>query len=318
MMQPGGPGGMGGVHRAICHPCCPNLGRDQNWYKFANLSSRTRETRTWAILGYIPKMSTSTVYIAASDAAILQALQGLPSAAMGGGAIADTMMTRVGMVLKERIRDAFITKARGGTDEAGESWKPLSKNTIAYSRRHRYLEGNPQESRVFNRAKKKGWIPKSKQRAPYAPSFALTDKQNERWWQVFSKYLAIYKGNKGHAAAVAWIILKSEGAHTLMELYGDAKVEILMSTGILFNSFSPGLNGTGKVFAVGPGYVIVGTNAPWAAVHHKGSKNGRIPQRRLWPPVNKWPSSWWTDMLEQVWSGITDLAQEIIRKVSNQ
>lgn len=261
-------------------------------------------------------MATNTVYVQASDYAVRQALQGLPDAAVGGSATAKAMMTRVGMALLSRIRTAFVAKARGGTDDAGETWKPLSKNTVAYSRRHRKLEGDPRESRAFSRAKNKPWIPKSSGRAKYGPSYALTDEQNKRWWEVFGKYLAIYKGDRGHAAAVAWIILKSEGAHTLMELYGDAQVEILRDTGILLNSLSPGVNSNDQVFRVGLGEVIVGTNRKWAAVHHHGSKDGRIPQRRLWPPVEKWPQKWWIDLLEQVHSGLLDLAQIIIRGVT--
>ena len=59
------------------------------------------------------------------------------------------------------IKQAFITQARGETDEAGDSWKPLAKSTVAYSRRHRKLHGDPKESRVFTRAKNKPWIPRS-------------------------------------------------------------------------------------------------------------------------------------------------------------
>ena len=258
--------------------------------------------------------TTTTVYASATDEALRQALQGLPDAARGGGRIADAMMTRIGIALLGRIRKAFIDKARGGADEAGDTWKPLAKSTVAYSRRHRKLHGRPSESRAFSTANNKPWIPKAGVRAGYAPSYALTDRQNARWWELYRKYLAIYR-NPGHAAAAAWIVSKAEGAHTLMELYGDARVKILRDTGLLLNSLSPGVRSKDQVFRVGLGEVIVGTNRKWASVHHHGSRDGRIPQRRLWPPVPKWPHSWWIDMLEQAWGGMIDLAKEIIRRV---
>lgn len=257
-------------------------------------------------------MTTNAVYTSASsDAVIRQALSALPEAARRGGPIADAMMTRAGMALLGRIKQAFIAKARGGTDEAGDRWKPLKKETIAYSRRHRKKEGNPQDSRVFSQAKSKPWIPRSNKRAKYGPSYALTKRQNERWWEVYRRQLAIYKGNRGHAAAVAWIILKGEGATTLMEQYGNMQVDILRDTGLLLNSISPGVASPNRVFRVGLGEVIVGTNRKWAKLHHEGGK--RVPQRRLWPEVNRWPQSWWIDILEQINSGMMDLAVFLIK-----
>jgi len=258
-------------------------------------------------------VTQNTIYVRASRADMRQAIAKIPEVARGGGAIANKMMVRCGMSALRRIREAFVIKARGGTDETGEVWKPLAKSTIAYSRRQREIEGDPSESRVFSHAKNKLWVPKSKGRAGYRPSYALTDEQNEQWWEEYSRGLAMYHGNKGRAAARAWIILKMEGAHTLMEIYGDMKVYILRSTGLLLNSLSPGVASGEQVFRVGRGEVIVGTNRKWAGVHHYGSRNGRIPQRRLWPPVNRWPSSWWIDLLEQVRMGLTDIAVSLLR-----
>jgi hypothetical protein len=192
-----------------------------------------------------------TVYVRASRADVRQALRQLPTLARSGGPIADAMMTRCGMALLGRIKTAFVAKARGGTDEAGDSWKPLSPKTIAYSRRH-------------------PGVPKARAWAAHRPSYALTDKQRDRWWDVYRQRLAIYKGDKGHAAAVAWLILKGEGATTLLDKYGNTKVEILRDTGLLLNSLSPGVASSERIFQVGRGEVIVGTNRKGAAAHHKG------------------------------------------------
>lgn len=244
------------------------------------------------------KMATHVIRVRAKKAEVLKLLRSIPQVARGNGAAAQALMTRMGLELLGRIRDAFVTKARGGTDEAGESWKPLKKTTVAYSRRHPGL-------------------PPSKARARWRPSYALTKQGREKWWKNYSHYLAIYNGDKAHAAAVAWLIAKGDGEKTLLENYGDTPVEILRDTGLLLNSLSPGVRGRNKVFRVKAGEVIVGTNRKHAAVHHYGSRDRRIPQRRLWPEPKKWPSNWWTAILEQAKAGLIDIVLWMFRtKVS--
>lgn len=261
-------------------------------------------------------MSSNTVYVAApSDAAIRQVLATLPTVLQSGGQIQDAIMTRAGTALLGRIRQAFVIKSLGGTDDAGDKWKPLSKAYVAYGRRHTKVEGDPKLSRLYTRAKDKKtgklkqiWIPRAKGRAKYAPSYALTAKQNKRWHDINSRM----------GAKAAWTILKAEGATTLWDTYanmGPNEVPILRDTGVLLNSLSPGVASEYRVFRVGPGEVIVGTNRKWAWVHHNGSKNGRIPQRRLWPEVSKWPKTWWNDILTQIQQGILDLAISLIKKI---
>lgn len=242
-------------------------------------------------------MTTNTTHTRASRDAIRQALADLPAAARRGGPIADAMMTRIGMTALGRIKRAFVVKARGGTDEAGEKWQPLSPKTIAYSKTRQRGRG--------------GRTKTEKGRSTY-PSQALNAKQQARWWAVYRRQLAIYKGNKGHAAAVAWLILKGEGAQTLVDKYGHRQVEILRDTGLLLNSLSPGTGSTEQVFRVQPGAVVVGTNRKGAAGHHYGIP-GRLPQRRLWPPPDSWPASWWEDILDVTKTGLLDLAVEIIQ-----
>lgn len=257
-------------------------------------------------------MAEQVIYVRASAEAVTEAVRSIPSEARAGGVIANAMMVRCGMVALGRIRTAFIAKARGGMDEAGDSWKPLKPSTIAYSRRHRKKPGSLSESQVFSRAKKLPWIPKASVRAGHAPSYALTKKQRDRWWDVYRRGLAMFKGDKGHAARRAWFILKSEGATTLIAQYGGAQVDILRDTGLLLSSLSPGVKSAEQVFRVEPGEVIVGTNRKWAAVHHRGIP-GRLPQRRLWPEPGRWPSSWWQDIAEQARQGLIDLAIYLIK-----
>ena len=55
-------------------------------------------------------MTQNTVHVRASRAAIRQALMQLPAMARAGGPIADAMMTRCGMAILGRIKQAFIVK----------------------------------------------------------------------------------------------------------------------------------------------------------------------------------------------------------------
>jgi hypothetical protein len=216
-----------------------------------------------------------------------------------GGAVSDAIMTRIGLTALGHIKQAFIVKSHGGTDEAGESWKPLSPKTIAYSR---------------TRKRGRGGRTKAERLRPTYPSQALNQKQQDRWWQVYSRQLAIYHGDKAHAAAVAWLVLKSEGAVTLLDKYGHRKVDILRDTGLLINSLSPGVAGENQVFRVGHGEVIVGTNRKGAGAHHHGVP-GRLPQRRLWPEPKKWPKNWWYDIMDQLKQGVLDLAATIVKGI---
>lgn len=234
-------------------------------------------------------MGETVIYVRATRAAVMQAIFKIPEAAKSGGALADAMMVRCGLVALGRIKEAFVTKSSGGTDEAGERWKPLSPKTIAYSRRH-------------------PGVPHKSVRAASAPSWMLTTPQRDKWWEMYRRGLAMYRGDKSHAARRAWFILKRAGATTLMDKYGHTQVEILRDTGLLLNSLSPGVTSAERVFRTVPGEVIVGTNRKWAGVHHRGSENGRIPQRRLWPEPGKWPSIWWIDLLEQARQGLVDIA----------
>lgn len=208
------------------------------------------------------------------------------------------MQVRLGLTALANIKKAFIVKAAGGTDEAGLRWPPLAKSTVAYSRRHPGVPKN---------------VKGSPNRASFAPSFMLTVKQRKRWWQLMRIV----------GPARAWIILKDEGAKTLIGEYGDAPAQILRDTGLLLNSLSPGVESAyapssppsveDQVFKVGSGEVIVGTNRKHARAHHEGTS--RIPQRRLWPMPSTWPQSWWDDLSESGRTGMIDILLHLLRNL---
>ncbi len=238
-------------------------------------------------------MTQNVVQTRAKRTSIRDALNGIPKAARGGGSAAQQMMLRVGMALLGRIKQAFIAKARGGTDEAGDRWIKLKPSTIAYSRRGR------------TRTEKK--------RDAY-PSQALNTRQQARWWDLYRQGLAIYKGDKGSAAKRAWGILKKEGAVTLFQKYSNRQVEILRDTGILLNSLSPGVKSPHQILRAEAGAVTIGTNARYAKFHHEGTR--RMPKRRLWPHPSKWPATWWQDVADQMKQGLIDITVELIRSAA--
>lgn len=80
-----------------------------------------------------------TVYFRGSRPQLRRLLADLP--AIAGGRDADPtgavrgLQLRVGMVALSLIKEAYVTKARGGTDAAGLFWPPLADSTIRRRRR---------------------------------------------------------------------------------------------------------------------------------------------------------------------------------------
>ena len=236
----------------------------------------------------------------------------------GAGGFQQILLVRLGIALLSKIQQAFVVRASGQSDETGLFWKPLSEKTVAYDRRHTYQD-------------KKGrlrWMPKKSDRAGYAPSWMLTPAQRKEWWFLYR----LYGGGKptgrayhsrpyqynDRAAAIAWVIMKSRGAKTILMVYGKMKVPILRDTGLLLNSLSPAIPVSDsppptvppktpqQVFQLGFGNVSVGTTRDWALAHHLGIP-GRLPQRRLWPDPVNWTSGWWHVILEQGQLGLVDI-----------
>jgi hypothetical protein len=230
--------------------------------------------------------------------------------------VARGIWLRVGLQALSLIKQAFLIKAAGGTDAAGDNWPRLAKSTVAYSRRH------------------PGVLWPGSKRAPFAPSWMLTKKQRERWWALYRSFGGGAPSGAGYhakgvsgglAAMFAWRVLKAEGAKTLMSEYGDEDLQPLRDTGLLLNSLSPAImpdqvtaadkNAPAvqdQIFRLAAGRVAVGTNRKWAAVHHNGSRDGRIPQRRLWPKPSRWPSSWWNLLLHQARMGLIEAVTTIV------
>lgn len=259
-------------------------------------------------------MNPNTIYVRASRAEAVRRVR-LAAAIAAGRApdshgIANGVGLRVAVAFFSKVKQAFIVKSRGGTDEAGISWPPLSKEYLAYGRRF-----GPGEQAELKRAAGLG---RGNRLAPGGKKGLLNAAQLKRWRQVYAQNLAWLASRedigtaKAKAAAIAWNVLKREGAQTKLQVYGSRQVEILRDTGILFNSLSPGQLSTsdasasytppdGQICEVVPGEVVLGTNVEYAKYHHHG--NGKR-SRKLWPDADQIPESWWQDMAEQAAGGL--------------
>jgi hypothetical protein len=223
--------------------------------------------------------------------------------------IARGVYLTLGFAALSDIKADFIVKARGGTGEDGNKWRPLKPSTIAYGRRF----GPGEQSRL----KKAAGLGKANRFGIGQNTGLLTAAQKKRWQQIFGTRLQRFllsmspKEAKAKAAAIAWTILKREGAKTKLEVFGNRQVEILRDTGILFNSLSPGEltnpgpaavytppssdGGAAQVFQLLNNGVIVGTNVPYAGAHQNGNAAKGIPARPFLPngePPDLWEQRW--------------------------
>jgi len=224
--------------------------------------------------------------------------------------IARGFLLSIGVAALSDIKDAFITKARGGTDEMGISWPRLSRKYLAYGRR--FGRG---EAVGLTRAA--GLDPKANRFAPGRSKGLLTQAQLQRWRQIFASLVPRFylstgsiQFAKARAAQIAWATLKKEGAQTKLQVFGDRTVEILRDTGVLLNSLSPGLlsgtpgpsasyskpagpGGDEQILAINAGEVIVGSTVAYAARHNNGDFENNVPRRQFLPDSGQVPQVWW-------------------------
>ena len=217
-----------------------------------------------------------------SRAALIQRLRALPAQLAGRsdptGDTAD-MLTALGVELLSITRENYVVKARGGTDEAGVTWKPLSARYVAYKRRHPGLTGKR------TAAAKKG----------RAGRPLLTNAQDKLWRGIFASTMRRLM-NQGHsqaaaagqAAALAWAMVKRAGGKTILGEYGGTSVEIGRDTGRLLASLSPG--SSENILRTGRGEVTIGSNVEYALPFHM--------KRPILPDADSFPAVWWDRLAE--------------------
>lgn len=216
-----------------------------------------------------------------------QALRLLP--AVLAGETPDTLNVSRGIKLRlavaflSQVQQAFLVKARGGRDEAGIRWQPLSPATVARRRL------GPGDRKLIT----------DKARTAH-----LTGAQRRTFRREYLKRLranvaaGVQRADAAaRARAGAYGVLRSRGVTvpSKAQILGARSVEILRDTGELFRSLTPGVEDRpartpGQVVeADRPGSVTVGTNKKgW---HHRG--NPRLPSRPYWPLDGDLPAAWW-------------------------
>lgn len=186
-----------------------------------------------------------------------------------------TLIGRLGHHLFTKIHEAFTAKSLGGSDEFGDRWKPLKRETIA------------QRPIVPGERKKLGILGLGR-----GGRGLLTAQQNRLWKGIFAstfRRLAPRVGEgeaKRRAASLAWGILKARGAKTKLEVLGSRQVPIHVVSHRLEESLKPGQLSGGQytppdeqVFQFQGRSLRMGTEVPYADRLHK--------TRRLWPPIRK-------------------------------
>lgn len=184
---------------------------------------------------------------------------------------------RFALGILERVEAAFKVKAQGGTDDLGEKWRPLKRETIA---QRPVTAGEKRKLGITSEHRNRG---------------LLTDAQDKLWRGIFRSNLMRLISRVGEAEAkrraaqIAWAILKSMGALTKLEVLGGRHVLIHVVSGDLQRSLSVGRRhsmGTAyvppphQVFLVDKrGEMVVGTDLDYAGRVHK--------LRRLWAPASR-------------------------------
>lgn len=139
-----------------------------------------------------------------------------------------------------RANAAFWKKAKGGTDDLGNKWKPLAASTHAYK---------PYSPRELNTYKINGRLTRG----------LLTPAQDKLWRAIYARTLSRLE-KKGvadaekKAAERAWGVLKARGARTKLGL--NRITDINIRTGALVAATSPGTVANNRYYPPGKQRVI--------------------------------------------------------------
>lgn len=180
----------------------------------------------------------------------------------------------LGFGLLSCFYQAYLTKSKGGTDEAGIRWKELSREYVAYKRLHPGLNAKRKQAAAEGR--------------PGRP--LLTKDQDALWRRIYTaQYYKLEQAGeadpRGHAAAIAWMIVKQAGGATIIDTYGDTKVEIGRNTGRALNSMAAavGSSSSNNDVQVRPeiGAVLVAMRVTYMVHFHK--------KRPLWDGSRPFP-----------------------------
>ena len=211
--------------------------------------------------------------------------------------------SRLAWTFLSLVRDDFNELGRGNAGADGRKWPVLSQSYLAYGRS------------TTGRGR-----PKAGGRWPGGKDGLMSKGQEEKWWLDYRRAMAWLlkrhdlKTAKGIAASIANKKYTDAGGQTKLNSpqFGKRKVgvdyQILVDRGILRNSLTPAelsddyRPAKDQIFRSRAGEIVVGTNIPYAAHHHKG-------KRRLWPVTL--PASWRRQIIRVARSGLFRLGELI-------
>lgn len=210
----------------------------------------------------------------------------------------------LGFAVLSSVKEAYVIKARGGTDAMGVRWPKLKPQTIANRR------VGPRDVRSSALIREREKIRK-RELASIKREFA---RQEGRLFERFLLSLDAKEARKRARQIASARATRATGL-TKVQTLGGRLVEILRDLGILLNSFSPGmLSGEGpnavytkpsgeggdeQIFDVSPGLLIAGSNVAYSATHNFGDPSRNIPRRQILPDnESQVPEVWWEDWLD--------------------
>ncbi len=223
--------------------------------------------------------------------------------------VARGFMLTLGFAALADIKEAYLVKASGGTDDNGIRWPPLAPATIA---RRRVGAGDRKSSALVQIRER------------------IRKRETTKALKRFRLSLPEAEAQR-RAKIVGGLKATRETGRTKVVTLGGRTVEMLRDTGVLLNSLSPGrLTGSGgsvsysppsgeggseQIFEIGAGEVIVGTNVVYAGTHQRGDRKRNIPQRKVLPdaetPV---PQVWWTRWTDLANKGLVVGAELLYRR----
>lgn len=231
---------------------------------------------------------------------------------------------RFGYTLFSLIGPNFELMSRGGAGADGTKWPPLTKEYLAYGRRF-----GPGERRAL---KEQAGLGKQHRFGPGDRLGLLTPEQLRVWRRTYAQQLAwraMRQDDKQAAeiaARIAWATVKKQGARTMLEVYGNRQVQILVDTGVMAGSLQPGvlyqngpearydkptgMGGEDQIFEEHPGRIVLGSNNEKADWHHNAKNPKR--RRRLWPA--EIPTGWWREILGTCISGLLRISENYTRR----
>ena len=198
--------------------------------------------------------------------------------------IAEGFMLNLGFGALSDIKNAYIQKSLGATDEAGVRWPKLAPFTVIQRERRRQRETKKQ------RSTREARLEKLQRR---------TRKEiTETALRRFRMSLPEAEAQRRAQALGAQVVISGKS------------LQILRDTGVLFNSLGPGRltgragsvsyskphveGGEEQIFETAPGEVIVGTNVAYASTHQHGDSGRNIPARPFLPTsATGVPQVWW-------------------------